>query len=372
MNGEVILGVSDFVAIFNQTINYAYPSVTILGELANFRISKNRWVYFDLKDEAASVKFFGSVYTLKTPLEDGMLIKVVGTPQLHQQFGFSITVQSIELSGEGTIERAARLLEAKLTKEGLFDPMRKRSVSLPPTKIGLITSSESAAYSDFMKILNERWGGVRVQLYDVQVQGEDAPRQIVEAIAACNSYVDPADIIVVTRGGGSADDLQAFSTEQVTRAIATSRIPTMVAIGHERDISLAEMAADYRASTPSNAAQMLVPEREQVIKSLHDTWQLIVREFLNRSKEERQFIREEIRVTAVELLNQIETEKHNLKNIRQLLSALHPEQLLKRGYAIVRNGNTVVKSVKNIKKDTELSVQLQDGTLLTLVKGKVQ
>jgi exodeoxyribonuclease VII large subunit len=372
MNAEVAFSVSDFVAVFNQTISYAYPVVTIIGELANFRVSKNRWVYFDLKDETASVKFFGTVYNLKGPLEEGMLLKVSGTPQLHQQFGFSITVQSIELSGEGTIQRAARLLEAKLQAEGLFETARKRHIAFPPAKVGLITSAESAAYTDFIKILNERWGGVEIQLCDVLVQGEDSPRQIVDAVHTFNSQAEPPDILVITRGGGSADDLQAFSTEQVTRAVAASRIPTLVAIGHERDLSLAELAADYHASTPSNAAQILVPEREQTIKAVHDTWFQIMQAFLNRTKEERQMIHEEMRVTGEALQGDIQTAKHNLQSIRQLLNALKPDELLRRGFAIVRSSGKVVKSVKGIKNNTELSIQLQDGTLLTQVKGKVQ
>ncbi|HEU4606940.1 MAG TPA: exodeoxyribonuclease VII large subunit, partial [Chitinophagaceae bacterium] len=290
---DLVLTVSDFVAVLNQTLEYAYPSVIIEGELVNFRISKNKWVYFDLKDEFSSVKFFATVYQLPGPLEDGLMLQVRGVPRLHQQFGFSVNVQSIRPVGEGSLQKAAALLEAKLSAEGLFDPDRKRSLPYPPERIGLITSGESAAYHDFIKILNARWVGVNVELADVQVQGEQAPSQIIAALDYFNSEGEPVDAVVITRGGGSADDLAAFSTEQVTRAVAGSRIPTLVAIGHEVDISLAEMAADKRASTPSNAAEMLVPDKKSelirlenyaenlahIIRQIHETWSKQFREY---------------------------------------------------------------------------------------------
>lgn len=369
---EITFAVSDFVAAFNQTINYTYPTVSIVGELANFRVSKNKWVYFDLKDEGASVKFFGSVYQLQGPLEEGMVLTVRGVPQLHPQFGFSVTIQSISLTGEGTLKRAAELLERKLRTEGLFDESRKRVLPYPPSSIGLITSGESAAYADFVKILNERWGGIAVQLYDVQVQGEDAPNQITEAIKHFNSHADTPEVLIITRGGGSADDLQAFNTEIVTRAVATSRIPTIVAIGHEVDVSLAELAADYRASTPSNAAQALVPTREDVRNLIHSQLQQAINNYKTAIQDEKKSAREAVNLAGLQLTHDIQSQIHNLKSIKQLLLALHPETLLKRGYAIARSSGQLVKSVKGVKEGAELSVQLQDGTLLTLVKGKVQ
>src|ERR1035438_145266 len=146
---ELELSVSEFVDLFNQTLDFAYPLVTILGELSNFRISKNKWVYFDLKDDTATIHFFGSVFQLPGPLEDGMLLRVASTPRLHPLYGFSMNIQKVLLSGEGTIKKAAQLLEKKLSAEGLFDNERKRPLPFPPQKIGLITSKESAAYSDF-------------------------------------------------------------------------------------------------------------------------------------------------------------------------------------------------------------------------------
>ena len=251
------LSVSEFLAVFNQVIENAFGGVIIVGELANFRVSKNRWVYFDLKDDESIVSFFGSVYQLPGPLEDGMMLKVRGTPRHHNLYGFKVNFTSIIPAGEGSIKKAAELLMAKLQKEGLFDLARKRRLPYPPEKIALVTSKQSAAYADFTKIIDTRWQGLTIELIDVQVQGEAAPGQIAAAIDQFNSEAELAGALVVIRGGGSPEDFAAFSTEQVTRAVASSRIPTLVAIGHEIDLSLAEMAADSQASTPSNAAEIL-------------------------------------------------------------------------------------------------------------------
>ncbi|HUC88068.1 MAG TPA: exodeoxyribonuclease VII large subunit [Candidatus Binatia bacterium] len=363
------LSVSEFVALFNQTLEMAYPNVTIIGELANFRVSKGKWIYFDLKDEDAIVRFFGTVYALKSPLEDGMMLKVLGNPRLHPQYGFSITVQTIALYGAGSIKKAASLLEAKLRAEGLFAPERKRFLPYPPERLGLITSSESAAYSDFIKVLGQRWGGVEIELIDVQVQGESAAEQVAAALSSFNAMANSPDIIVITRGGGSAEDLQAFSSELVTRAVATSRIPTLVAIGHERDISLAELAADQRASTPSNAAELLVPSKDRVLEELALTHDNLKR-----------LLAEKIVQTRLELTNQqtnlqqliegvYKDARDSLKLSRQLLTVLDPQTPLKRGYALVRNRGRLLRQVVNLKMNDIVEVEMIDGRFKASVKS---
>ncbi len=361
MNQDVILSVSDFVGLLNQTLEYAYPNVVIVGELANFRVSKNRWVYFDLKDEYSSVKFFGTVYQLPGPLEDGLMLQVRGNPRLHPQYGFSITVQSIQPVGEGSLKKAAALLEAKLRTEGLFELERKRSLPYPPQHIGLITSSESAAYADFTKILNQRWGGVQIDLADVQVQGEAAVEQIVRAVEQFNASAQPPEVLVLTRGGGSAEDLAAFSTEQVTRAVAASRIPTLVAIGHEIDLSLAELAADQRASTPSNAAELLVPDKKQTHERLK-AMSVQLAQFLQGQVTHGQH-QLEVRSTRLhERVQQLLTRHIEELTLKQhLLGALNPERVLERGFAIVSNQNGVIRSTKQLKPDMNVTIRLKDG-----------
>lgn len=361
MSHEVVLSVTDFVALLNQTLEYAYPSVTIVGELSNFRISKNRWVYFDLKDEHCSVKFFGTVQQLSGPLEDGLVIKVRGVPRLHPQYGFSVNVQFLSPVGEGSLKKATALLQAQLTKDGLFDPARKRQLPYPPKRIGLITSGESAAYHDFIKILNERWSGVEVQFADVQVQGEVAPGQIISAIEYFNTHADSVDIVVITRGGGSADDLAVFNTEQVTRAVAGSRIPTLVAIGHEIDISLAEMAADCRASTPSNAAQIVVPDKAteyiRLSKLKHDIFnqleQLVVNEHerLRGKRDVLDYLTHDIFALVAK----------DIGSKKLALNLVNPEMVLRRGYSIARRGNQIIRSAKQLEKGEAISIQFADG-----------
>lgn len=358
---DVVLEVSDFVALVNQTFEYAYPGVTIRGELANFRVSKNKWVYFDLKDAGATVRFFGTVFQLTGPLEDGMLLRVRGTPRLHPQYGFSVTVASLQPEGEGTIRRAAELLQAKLEAEGLFAPERKRLLPYPPATIGLITSTESAAYADFVKVLGARWRGIDITCVDVQVQGEAAPAQIVSALDYFNGLADPPEVLVMTRGGGSPEDLFAFNTEQVTRAVAASRVPTLVAIGHEIDISMAELAADQRASTPSNAAELLVPHRDEVLRQLQDDSRRLQEAMLAQLRAGRQQLgQNETRLNHMLHLS-LTRAQERLASARQLLAALDPRAIMKRGYAIVRLADKAVAQRSSVHSGDIVNVELSDG-----------
>lgn len=359
---DQVFSVSDFVAVLNQTLEFAYPSVTVQGELSNFRVSKNRWVYFDLKDDEASVRCFGTVYQLPGPLEDGMLLNVRAVPRLHPQFGFSLNIQNLQPAGEGSIKKAAELLAAKLAAEGLFDDVRKRPLPYPPARIGLVTSGESAAYADFTKILNARWHGVEILHVDVQVQGEAAPAQIVAAVEQLNGLAEPPEVIVLTRGGGSAEDLAAFSTEQVTRAVAVSRVPTLVAIGHEVDVSLAELAADKRASTPSNAAELLVPDKQAVLNELRDARRDLagsMQDILRGQLREIKLARASLQTAIVRF---VQTAGQRLLADQQLLDALSPQAVLARGYAIVRRRGKIVRSAQALKKGDSIDVTFSDGT----------
>lgn len=367
---DLVLSVSDFVALLNQTLEFAYPSVVVTGELANFRVSKNRWVYFDLKDELATVKFFGTVYQLPGPLEDGLLLTVRAQPRLHAQYGFSLNIMNIQLAGEGSLKRAAQLLQAKLAAEGLFDEARKRPLPYPPTHVGLITSSESAAYADFIKILNQRWLGTTISLADVHVQGEAAPAQIIEAIEFFNQHANPPEVLVIIRGGGSAEDLAAFSTEPVTRAIAGSRIPTLLAIGHEIDLSLAELAADKRASTPSNAAELLVPdkasEKQHLVASQTNLKQLLTHAIMLKQRqlsEQHGHLKESVGHLLARFQQQVMYR-------RQLLEVLSPQQALQRGFAIVRRKGQLVRSGKQLTTGHEVVIELSDASASATI-GKV-
>lgn len=363
-----LLTPTDFVALANQTLEMAYPSVEIEGEVLNFKVSRNRWVYFDIADETSKLRCFGTVYILPGPIEDGMKVRIRTTPKLHPQFGFSLKISSIQLSGEGTIKQAADLLFEKLNKEGLFSPERKRLILYPPEKIGLITSEESAAYKDFIKVIGARWGGLDIELANVQVQGESAIMQIVNAIDWFNKQAAVPDVLVVIRGGGSADDLQAFSSEQVTRAVAASRIPTLVAIGHEVDVSLAELAADLRASTPSNAAELLVPDRKEQLNLLVNQRKILDRLAVEVVDDAQEYLKSSLKQLDDTVSNIFENKMSHLNQLKRTLDALSPNATLKRGYAIVRSNGKVIKSVKNIKSGSQLEVQFLDGRKITEVK----
>lgn len=366
---ELAISVSDAVAVINQTFSSVYPVLTITGELSSFRISKGKWVYFDLKDEYSKLPFFGTVYSLPAPLEDGMLITVVAEPRVHPQFGFSFNIRSIQLAGEGTIKKATQLLQEKLTKEGLFDADRKRKLPYPPERIGLITSVESAAYADFTKILDSRWRGLEIIVKDVQVQGLLAVEQITSAIESFNLQSELVDILVIIRGGGSADDLSAFSSEQLTRAVSASRIPTIVAVGHEVDVCLAELAADVRASTPSNAAEIIVPTVQEARDRLRDTKTLLDSLINGRTKLLDQYV-SNTNKTLNENLNSIfEKLSENIHNKKQVLEALNPSNALKRGYAIIKsNSGVLIKTVASAKQEKTLNITLSDGQVQAEVK----
>lgn len=356
--------VSDFVAIFNQSLDMIYPQVVIVGELSQFRVSKGMWVYFDLKDDDASVKFFGTVRSLPGPLQEGMMLEVVGRPYLHPKFGFSIQFQAVQATGEGSIKKAQQLLASKFKKEGLFDPERKRLLPFPPEKIGLITSKESAAYGDFTKIITARWPGLKVELLNVQVQGADAHLQIIKALEQANQKNDQLEVLVLIRGGGSADDLAAFDHEQLVRAVAASRIPTLVAIGHERDLSLSELAADVRASTPSNAAELLVPdlasEKRDIFstsKQLDDLLHGFAREVTDHAKRAAQLI-------TGQLGSKLDQAKVEQTHLAKLLKVLDPKFPLKKGYALARDGHgKVIRSGLDASRLTTFGVEFHDKTV---------
>lgn len=328
--------VSDFVASLNQTLEYAYPMVEIEGEVASFKVNQGKWVFFDLKDQASSVGCFMSLYSLRVPIEDGMKVIVRATAKITPWGKFSLTVQSIRPSGEGSLKKSFELLKAKLEKEGLFAPDRKRILPGIPERIAVISSTQAAGYADFIKILNERWGGLKVDVAHVQVQGASAPEQIVRAIKYFNEQEQLPEVLVIIRGGGSADDLAAFNDEPLVREIAGSRIPTLVGVGHEVDVSLADMVADVRAATPSNAAQIVVPDRREFTSSLRHMVARVLTRMDGLIEERRRAAKDALRQGLVLLDARVDLLQSQLVTSRQVLGAYDPRAVLARGYAIVR------------------------------------
>jgi exodeoxyribonuclease VII large subunit len=378
--GNDAITVSEFNSLLNQTLNFAYPEVVVEGEVSSFKINQGKWIFFDLKDEHNLVGCFMTIYQLKTELEDGMLIRVKATPQLTKWGKFSLTVKEVELAGEGSVKRAFEMLKSKFEKEGLFLEDRKRELPLYPQRVGLVTSNQAAAFNDFITILDDRWSGLDVEHIQVQVQGPSAPDQISKAIEHMNMF-GSYDVLVVIRGGGSAEDLQAFNSEEVVRAIYASNIPTLVAIGHEDDITLSELVADVRGATPTDAARRLVPDKNELLEKIGV---IQLRNFnmlegisaKGRSVLESFYYSIEARInnmrhsatdSHMRSINSIDRHMQAVLSAiqlqRKLLKSLDPSAILSRGYSITRVNEKVIKSSDEYISGAELMIQLHKGQI---------
>ncbi|HSE61023.1 MAG TPA: exodeoxyribonuclease VII large subunit [Candidatus Saccharimonadales bacterium] len=356
--------VSELIAIINQTLEYAYPSVMVEGEVASFKVSKGKYVFFDLKDDEGVVSCFMMVYQLRHALEDGMHVRLIAQPRLTPWGKFSLTVREVLPVGEGSIKRAFELLKARLDKEGLFDDTRKRALPRVPTHIGLIASVESAGYVDFLKILDGRWGGIEVTVADVQVQGINAAEQIIRAIDHFNQLAYVPEVLVIVRGGGSAEDLAVFNDEGLVRAIAASRVPTLVGVGHEVDTSLADLAADVRAATPSNAAQLLVPDKVAIISELTQREHRLFERIERRVEAMQHLIADAPQLMLARLDASVVEHRRRLNHAIRELNHLDPKVVLQRGYALIRADNTLVRGrASDVKSGDLLTITLARAIL---------
>ena len=364
-----IFCVSDFVAVVNQSLEFAFPYVTVEGEVLECKVSKGRWVFLTLKDEWATLKCFATVYALPGPIEPGMVVRVQGSPRLHEKYGFSLQVQQVSLHGAGALKKGFDLLRAKLETEGLFDPARKRLLPAVPQRVAVVTATDSATCADFLKVARARWGGVRVDIYDAYVQGDEAPAGLISALKVVQAEPQLPDVVVLVRGGGSAEDLSAFNHEEVVRAVASCRVPTLVAIGHEVDVCLAELVADVRASTPSNAAELLFPDRQAQQGLLASKRQELARglevfvERLGRDQVDRKLaFRQALQVV-------LERGQRTLTTYDGLLRAYDPHLPLERGYAIVQTSEGAqVSDVTGLSPGQGLRVRMRNGDVVTEVK----
>ncbi|MFA5935846.1 MAG: exodeoxyribonuclease VII large subunit [Patescibacteria group bacterium] len=387
-----LLQVSEFVEVVNTILKetLSLEVFAVEGEVSGYRVSQGQWVSFDLKDDNALVNVFLPLWKLQVPVEDGMRVKVIGLPRVYPKYGkFSLSAERIELTGEGALRKALAALRVRLEKEGMFDPSRKRGLPRFPERIALIASRESAAYGDFIRVLSERWGGLKIDLYHVVVQGERAPDDITAALTQASS--GEYDAIIVTRGGGSFEELMCFNDERVVRAIHASKIPTMVAIGHERDLTLAEEAADVRGSTPTDCARRLVPDRRDVQYELATLLSSIETEMLGRVEHGRSLIERALNAPASwiglqrsalrEQTSRLETGVRQwLRSLQErlaadlrLLGSLDPKAVLSRGYAIVRDASgNGIGSATLLHSGDALRVTFHDGEVQARVDGTDQ
>ena len=383
---KTVLGVAQYLDVVNNALRQIDSSAVLVeGEVCDYRVSQGKWVTFDLKDEkeAALLKCFGTTWQITVPLVDGARVRVSGQPKVYEAYGrFSLNLQSVELVGEGALKAAYEALKKRLAQEGLFESGRKRRLPRFANRIGLITSTGAAAYGDFIRVMNNRWGGVEVDCFPVHVQGALAVPEILSAFSYFNRLPveDRPDALALVRGGGALEELHAFNDEQVARAVFASKIPVVVGVGHERDESLCDFVADVRASTPSNAAERLVPSRDEIrfeIESMRrhvtDTFESAVTSrttvlahaaramtlALTRERERHTRAQESLLVAAQAWLSPL---RERVDTTTRLLTSLDPRRVLKRGYAIVRIGNRLVRDSIDLAIGGEVAVQLGAGS----------
>ena len=370
-----------FLNVVNENLSENYREVAVVGEVSSFKINQGKWVFFDLKDDESSISCFMPLWSLRMPIEDGMKVMAVGTPKITKWGKFSFTVEMIKPVGEGSLKKAFEKLKLKLTNEGLFDSAKKRGIPVDLNTIGVISSTQAAGYADFIKILNERWGGMRVVVAHTQVQGLDAPDQIIRALDYFNQRSE-VQIIAIIRGGGSADDLSVFNDEKLVRTIAASKIPIITGIGHEVDESLADLAADVRASTPSNVAEMLTKERKveilRIKKTMVRTGKDVV-ERIEHTRKENYGKVEKISngligkyIEPMMKLNQDKMEKclkiirdkyllfeNSIRHKIKLLEVLNPEKVLSQGYAILTGKISPGEDIRitTLKQEIEATIK---------------
>ena len=367
----------------------ALSSVSIIGEISNYKIYPSGHHYFTIKDEASSLKcvmFKSSAVRLKFRPENGMKIIAMGKISVYPRDGvYQLYCTNILLDGVGDLYAAFEQLKTKLAAKGYFDPSHKKPIPQYPSIIGIVTSEAGAAVHDMLRILNKRYPLTKVCLFPVRVQGSEAPAEIAEAIAYAN-YHKLADLLIVGRGGGSIEDLWAFNDELVAHAIYNSDIPVISAVGHEPDFTISDFVADLRAATPSNAAELAVPDQAALMQSL-DTMSDIMKTALTR---QLAAARRHLQMLSASTMLQHPTQQFaqrrlhldNLKkdlfslqkqnidihrkqyiNLAAKLDALSPLKVLSRGYAMVlSDDNKLVKSVNQISAGDDIKVSFCDGS----------
>lgn len=403
-----VFSVSEFVELVNNQLELLDGAI-VEGEVSGLGIFRAKWAFFSIKDEASVVECMIGLWRLDFPLEDGMLVKVYGSPAIYPRSGrFRLKAEYVELSGEGSLKRAFELTRRQLEAEGLFDPSRKRPLPEFPGRIGVITSVGSAAYSDFVKIANERFKGFTLFVHDVRVQGEGAIEEIVSAFQHFNRHGQrlKLDMVTLLRGGGSLEDLQAFNSEAVARAVFGSRVPVVCGVGHEKDESLADWAADVRASTPSNAAELIFRHHREVALEI-DSFTIFIKQAVKDQIDEFKERLDDFRQAGLHVLaderrllekltsllrsylalseSQIKQNKQNLARLvgqmdfsfgrfyqdrRQqleeqlkLLNTLSPQATLKRGFSLVQKNGTVIKKTSQLELGDDIEVLLSQGRL---------
>lgn len=393
-----VLTVSELTRQIKSCLESNIGYVWVTGEISNLRRPGSGHSYFSLKDEDSQLRgvlFAGIGRHIKFKIENGQEVNAYGRVSVYAKSGdYQIIIEKLEPKGVGALQLAFEQLKKKLEQEGLFDPARKKPIPFLPRRIGLITSPTGAAINDFLTIIDRRWPEIEVLVYPVRVQGKGSAEEIAAALKDLNTR-DDIDLLILTRGGGSMEDLWSFNEEIVARQIAASRIPVVSAVGHEIDITISDLVADKRALTPSEAGELVVPVKDEIIKDMKRSFQrltnllqsqvTIARHRLDGIKESyafqqpREMVRQYQQQLDECLISLPRSLKKNIQDIHQLitgaagrLESLSPLKVLGRGYSVTRlaRDQRLIKSVANVKINDEILTRLQDGEFISKVTRK--
>lgn len=370
-------------------------SLAIRGEISNYKIYPSGHHYFTLKDEGGALRcvmFKGNALRLKFHPENGMKVIAMGRISVFPRDGaYQLYCTGLILDGVGDLYAAFEQLKAKLSAQGWFDPAHKKPIPAYPGIIGIITSSAGAAIHDMLRILHKRYPLVKVRLLPVRVQGAEAPDEIVAAIRYAN-YYRLADLLIVGRGGGSMEDLWAFNDEKVAKAIYDSAIPVISAVGHEPDVTISDFVADLRAATPSNAAELAVPDQDalrQTLDGMSSNMMTALQQKIVNARRHLKVLSESAalqspesylqhRKKALQLLENrlisAQVQQHNRKNQRFIaltakLDAMSPLKVLTRGYSMIEKENgQLVRSVSDLSTEESVKITLSDGQFTATVR----
>lgn len=383
---EYIRGKLDEDRLLNQ--------VAVRGEISNYKLYPSGHHYFTLKDENAALKcvlFKGSAVNLRFRPENGMKVIALGRISVYPRDGaYQLYVSSMSVDGVGDLYAAFEQLKKKLAAQGLFDPAHKKPLPPFPGTIGIVTSSAGAAIHDMLRILKKRYPLVKVKLLPVRVQGAEAPEEIAAAIRYAN-YHQLADLLIVGRGGGSIEDLWAFNDERVAYAIYESKIPIISAVGHEPDVTISDYVADLRAATPSNAAELAVPDQAALLQNMDSIAASMAASLTRQLRHGRQRLNQlsqspaltsptgylQQREKSLEHLKtrllaaqsrSIQLKKQRFIGCTAKLDAMSPLKVLTRGYSIVHDdGGQLLRSVGQTEPGSQIRVTLSDGSVQAVV-----
>lgn len=355
--------------------NSTLSNLKITGEITGYKNHSSGHKYFSIKDEFSKVNCFlsknKSVFLRFEP-EDGMNVEIAGFVSVYKPNGtYSIFVNSMKPAGDGAMAMAFEALKLKLDAEGLFNTEYKKDIPRFASHIGVITSGDGAAIEDIISTISNKNDRVKISIFPSLVQGPEAARDISEKIRKANSIYPDMDVLIVGRGGGSREDLWAYNEEVLARAVFDSKIPIISGVGHETDFTICDMVADYRAETPTAAAEKAAYNSFELIDYLNDRTALLRDSLSGRSKIMERQMDLSLSALSREMENILIRLKHQCQNAALALEANNPESILKRGYALAEDcGQNIIKSVNDVDAGEQITVTLHDGKLFCLVENK--